>query len=271
VELDLAFTRLEEWEHWRDDNPWATDPSYVAQIVESAQRWGIVSPFLGPIPADQIQVVDRDFRESFRARGFNARFRAVLDQLALMRETADPYAVRIYAPEALSRFALALRGRFPRFLGSEYLPDPETRRKLYPVPHEDLCRLSFPDAVFDIVVCNEVFEHVPELSEAIAEIARVLRPGGILLATFPFAYNQFDAIVKAEQRGGEVRFLCDPEYHSDPLDPRGSLVYQIPGWDILERVRKQGFAHAENRFVVSRSRGICGAELAGIFLMRAVR
>jgi len=271
VELDLAFDGLPAWERWRDDNPWATDPSHVSRIVESAQRFGIVSPFLGPIPADRIQVLDRNYRETFRARGFSPRLRAVLDHLALMPETADPYAVRIYAPEAMSPFALALRGRFPFFVGSEYFPNPETRRSMPLVPHEDLGRLSFPDASFDIAVCNEVFEHVPDLSAVFAEVARVLRPGGTLLATFPFAYNQFHAIVKAELRDGAVHLLCDPEYHSNPLDPRGSLVYQIPGWDALELARKQGFAHAEKRFIVSTSRGICGAEIAGIFMMRAVR
>jgi len=271
VECDQAFRCLQEWEHWRDANPWATDPTHVSHIVESAKRWGIVSPFLGPVPADRIQVLDRNYRETFRARGFSPRLRAVLDLLATMGETADPYAVRIYAPEGLSPFALALRGRFPCFLGSEYFANAETRRRMFPVPHEDLGHLSFPDATFDIVVCNEVFEHVPALPDALAEIARVLRPGGTLLSTFPFAYGQYDTIVKAERRGGEVRFLCEPEYHSDPLDPRGALVYQIPGWDVLEVARKQGFGHAENRFISSIARGICGAELAGIFLLRAVR
>jgi hypothetical protein len=48
-------------------------------------------------------------------------------------------------------------------------------------------------------------------------------------------------------------------------------VYQIPGWDVLDLARKCGFSHAEHRFVSSRVRGICATELAGIFLMRAVR
>jgi hypothetical protein len=72
-------------------------------------------------------------------------------------------------------------------------------------------------------------------------------------------------------RSGEVQHLREPEYHPNPVDPRGSLVYQIPGWDVLDLARKQGFARAEKRFVSSRLRGICATELAGIFLMRAVR
>jgi SAM-dependent methyltransferase len=46
-------------------------------------------------------------------------------------------------------------------------------------------KLPFPDGHFDVVVSNQVFEHVPRLDRALAEIARVLKPGGKLLTLFP--------------------------------------------------------------------------------------
>jgi SAM-dependent methyltransferase len=46
-------------------------------------------------------------------------------------------------------------------------------------------RVPFDDASFDIVVANQVFEHVPEPAPALDEINRVLRPGGAFLALFP--------------------------------------------------------------------------------------
>ncbi len=45
--------------------------------------------------------------------------------------------------------------------------------------------LPFDDAVFDIVVSNQVFEHVADMAPAVRELARVLRPGGVLIAVFP--------------------------------------------------------------------------------------
>ncbi len=46
-------------------------------------------------------------------------------------------------------------------------------------------RLPFPDGSFDLIVNNQVFEHVDNLEGALAEIDRVLRPGGEMLSIFP--------------------------------------------------------------------------------------
>ena len=41
--------------------------------------------------------------------------------------------------------------------------------------------LPYEDASFDLVVCTQVLEHLPKPGEALAEIHRVLRPGGSAL------------------------------------------------------------------------------------------
>ncbi|HEY4597276.1 MAG TPA: methyltransferase domain-containing protein, partial [Thermoanaerobaculia bacterium] len=41
--------------------------------------------------------------------------------------------------------------------------------------------IPFPDATFEIAYCCDVLEHVDDLRKVIAEISRVLRPGGIFL------------------------------------------------------------------------------------------
>lgn len=46
-------------------------------------------------------------------------------------------------------------------------------------------RIPFPDATFDLVVTNQVLEHVADLDIALGEIARVLKPGASCLAMFP--------------------------------------------------------------------------------------
>jgi SAM-dependent methyltransferase len=49
----------------------------------------------------------------------------------------------------------------------------------------DLLALPFPDASFDVVMASEVLEHIPADEQAMAEIARVVRPGGRVAVTVP--------------------------------------------------------------------------------------
>jgi SAM-dependent methyltransferase len=49
----------------------------------------------------------------------------------------------------------------------------------------DALSLPFVDGEFDRVVAAEVLEHIPDDTTAIAELARVLRPGGTLAVTVP--------------------------------------------------------------------------------------
>ena len=45
--------------------------------------------------------------------------------------------------------------------------------------------LPFRGDSFDIVLCNHVIEHVPDMSRALTELHRVLRPGGLLVVGVP--------------------------------------------------------------------------------------
>jgi 2-polyprenyl-6-hydroxyphenyl methylase/3-demethylubiquinone-9 3-methyltransferase len=42
-------------------------------------------------------------------------------------------------------------------------------------------QMAYADAAFDIVVCVDVLEHVTDLDQVLAEVARVLKPGGLFL------------------------------------------------------------------------------------------
>jgi SAM-dependent methyltransferase len=57
----------------------------------------------------------------------------------------------------------------------------------------DACSLCFPDAVFDVVLATESIEHTLDPKLALAELLRVLRPGGSLVVTVPNRVWHFSA------------------------------------------------------------------------------
>jgi SAM-dependent methyltransferase len=54
-------------------------------------------------------------------------------------------------------------------------------------------KLPFPDNYFDSVFSSEVFEHVFNLEEILQEIWRVMKPGGKILVTCPFAISEHES------------------------------------------------------------------------------
>src|SRR5690606_27634730 len=52
--------------------------------------------------------------------------------------------------------------------------------------------LPFTDESFDSIFSSEVFEHVFNLSQILDELHRVLRPGGHMLLTVPFVWDEHE-------------------------------------------------------------------------------
>lgn len=54
--------------------------------------------------------------------------------------------------------------------------------------HYDITDMKFDDNSFDVLVCLSILEHVPYPLQAIAEMQRVLKPGGTIWVQLPFHY-----------------------------------------------------------------------------------
>jgi SAM-dependent methyltransferase len=89
----------------------------------------------------------------------------------------------------------------------------------------DVLALPFPDASFDAVIAAEVLEHIPADAQAMAEIARILKPGGRLAVTVPRWWPE------------RICWALSEEYHNTP----GGHVRIYRGDQLKQRLRGAGF------------------------------
>ncbi|MBO6635625.1 class I SAM-dependent methyltransferase [Parvibaculum sp.] len=81
--------------------------------------------------------------------------------------------------------------------------DPDTKRA-FSLTVGNALSLPFPDASFDKVICSEVLEHIPDYEQAVAEIDRILKPGGTLAISVPRYWPEW------------VCWALSDDYHNEP-------------------------------------------------------
>lgn len=160
----------------------------------------------------------------------------------------------VYITEQASLpFGWAQRNLPATVIGSEFENDKSVLRRLTDyldsiggkgqVEFQDVTQLSYEDDLLDLVISMDVLEHVPDYAKAIAEFHRVLKPGGCLIATFPFL-DKPETLVRAKWSNQKVEHVVEPEYHGDPLGS-GILCWYHFGWDILGVCSTAGFSDAK--------------------------
>ena len=266
VEIAAVLRSLEDWHRLAADHPRFAERQYIDQLAQGAISAGATEPLTNMvIPAGQMQFSD-NLREGMVYSSINSRVRAVMLCIQWVLSDRNPFDAKIYAAEAVTSFALRMRGIFPKFIGSEYATSDAQRDDLYPILCENLQELSFRSDVFDVVTTNEVLEHVSDLDQALSEIHRVLQPGGWHVGTAPFAMGQQNSVVKAKLENGQVVHLMEPEYHGNPVDEGGSLVFEIPAWDIVSRAKQAGFTDAHVKYIASTKHACFSSDAGGIFV-----
>ncbi|MGD9309929.1 MAG: class I SAM-dependent methyltransferase [Desulfosarcina sp.] len=141
----------------------------------------------------------------------------------------------------------------------------------------DIIQIPFVDACFDLVICSEVLEHIPDHQQAMGEIVRVLKPGKPLVVSVPRflpewicwtlsddyfnanqghlrIYRKNDLIGRLEQAGTRCRgyhyahSLHAPYWWLKCLagptrtdSAAVNLYHRLLVWDIMQKPRITGF------------------------------
>jgi SAM-dependent methyltransferase len=95
-----------------------------------------------------------------------------------------------------------------------------------PVEVGDLHALRFADETFDAIVCGEVLEHLEDDATAAEELARVLRPGGVLVASVPGNPRRYDWVDR--WAGHQRRYTATGL--EDLLVGAGFVDVQVTAW-----------------------------------------
>jgi hypothetical protein len=141
-------------------------------------------------------------------------------------------------------FKTLLKGK--TFIGSEYLGFEFKSGKEYKgINHQDIENLSFRNDSIDLIVSNDVFEHVPNPQKAFCECYRALKKNGIMIFTIPFHSDLSKSVRRANLEDGVVNFILPEVFHGNPISQDGSLVFTDFGWDIFSWFKKIGFSKSK--------------------------
>lgn len=107
----------------------------------------------------------------------------------------------------------------------------------------DATKMPFGDNSFDRIIVSEVLEHIPDDFAALAELARVLKPGGVLAVTVPtFLPERICWAINSSYHapaavGGHVRIYTDAEMANKitmsglaPFDKHRTHALHSPYW-----------------------------------------
>lgn len=169
----------------------------------------------------------------------------------------------IYLAEQVTPLYQTLKSRFPMLVGSEYLGDavPFGANDDRAVRNESITKLSFPDNSFDFALNFDVLEHLSHPETGLAELYRVLKPGGTLLLSVPFLPAEQNTRQRARLRDdGSVEHILPAQYHGDPVSSVGCLCFQEFGWDLLDKMRGVGFDRVSMLLYWSQEYGYYGLE-----------
>lgn len=110
-----------------------------------------------------------------------------LDECCRVRRFLPPHARVLELGAGTGWQMLALRRLGLEVVGVDIPGSEYAKSRMCPVVEYDGIRLPFPDADFDAVFSSNVLEHIPDLPGMLAELRRVLKPGGVAVHLLPSA------------------------------------------------------------------------------------
>ena len=119
------------------------------------------------------------------------------------------------------------------YITSQYYPEKELGIMVNGYRNENLEMQTFEDEIFDIVITQDVFEHLYNPEKAFIEIARTLKHGGAHIFTVPIInkFNKTEQWAKADSNGNPIFLKSEERHVSFPV----TFHY---GFDIINLIKE---------------------------------
>ena len=170
-------------------------------------------------------------------------------------------ALRIHECAPIWRgISLKIARQAQNYLCTQYFPSKPFGTVIDGYRNEDLQAQTFADAEFDLVLSLDVMEHIPEPELAFKEIWRTLRPGGMMIGTWPVVKHLASATqfrIGRDENGALVH-LKPPVYHRNLVGDEGSLVTVDYGYDIHQKIAEWAPFDVRVYRFADRAHGILG-------------
>ena len=158
-----------------------------------------------------------------------------------LSDFAHSPGIKILNTSAFSPIARAL-GQASNILNTEYFDDCASGQTKDGVLCQNLENLAIDSSALDLVITEDVFEHVKNIERGFSEVHRVLKIGGRHIFTIPFFFDKptRHLFEKKKDTDEYVPIILPVEYHGDGL--RGRIpTYHYIGYDMFDMLSKTGF------------------------------
>lgn len=127
-----------------------------------------------------------------------------------------------------------LENKVEHYIGSCYYPDKEWNTEVNGLINQDAENMTFPENSFDLIIHEDILEHLFDPEKGVREMLRVLAPGGNMI----FAVPMHNSLQETQQRAlrtanGTVEHKQPAEYHAEQF-----LVTYDYGQDFPKMLQK---------------------------------
>jgi hypothetical protein len=118
---------------------------------------------------------------------------------------------------------------------SEYFDHTPSGQYVNGIQCQNLEQTTYLNNFFDIIISEDILEHINDPRKACIELSRILKNSGRHISTIAVSLEKPRSKQRAKLENGTISHLLPPVYHGDMIREEGALVFFDFGKDIITK------------------------------------